>query len=76
MNLIDQLEQKKLDLHHYIESQSRLHSNLAKSLNLVDQTTQMQVDMYWAAINALEASIGLPVTAQDVKDPHLYEESA
>ena len=73
MNLIDQLEQKKLDLQHYIESQSRLHSNLAKSLNLVDQTTQMQVDMYWTAINALESSIGLPVTNAVTLHPMLDE---
>ena len=73
MTLIDQLEQKKLDLQHYIESQSRLHSNLAKSLSLVDQTTQMQVDMYWIAINALEASIGLPVTNIVTQHPLLDE---
>jgi hypothetical protein len=60
MNLIDQLEQKKLDRQHFIDCQSRLHSNLVKSLNLIDETTQIQIGVYDQAISALETTIGIP----------------
>lgn len=58
MNLTEQYHAKLEERQGFIDNQSRLRSNLMKSINLVDAVTAQQLEVMDAGITALANTIG------------------